>query len=166
MIDVHDVLAAFLSAAGMSRQGDVKTVEQAEQYVNRLTDSESPHRAWAVTDTGSLVGLVGVTVDSENLNGWFWYWMNASHRGRRLTRAAATTVANQTLTNGGLYRLELGHRATNPASGAVARAAGFVHEGIEREKFLIGEERVDVLTYGRLRSDAWPTTAPLPLVSH
>lgn len=37
--------------------------------------------------------------------------------------------------------------------GLMARAAGFVHEGTERGKFLIAGRRVDVLTYGRLRSD-------------
>ena len=81
---------------------------------------------------------------------------------------AAATVANRALRPGeeggfGLERLELGHRVNNPASGAVARAAGFVHEGTERAKFLIDGERIDVLTYGRLRSDPFPATAHLPL---
>ncbi|NMA78262.1 MAG: GNAT family N-acetyltransferase [Actinomycetales bacterium] len=62
----------------------------------------------------------------------------------------------------GLERLELGHRVNNPASGAVARAAGFVQEGTERGKFLIDGERVDVLTYGRLRSDPGPAVPGLP----
>lgn len=163
--DAPDVLAAFLSAEDMSRQGDVRTLEQAQQYVARLIDAEGPHRAWGVADATSLVGLVVVTVDAENLNGWFWYWMSASHRRRGLTRRAATAVANWALSDIGLHRLELGHRATNAASGAVARAAGFVQEGLEREKFLVGGDRIDVLTYGRLRSDDWPTTKPLPMTS-
>lgn len=62
----------------------------------------------------------------------------------------------------GLERLELGHRENNPASGGVARAAGFVHEGTERGKFLLDGERHDVHTYGRLRSDPMPLTAQLP----
>ncbi len=40
--------------------------------------------------------------------------------------------------------------------GLMARAAGFVHEGTERGKFLIAGRRVDVLTCGRLRSDPPP----------
>ncbi len=51
----------------------------------------------------------------------------------------------------------------NPASAGVAAAAGFVREGVERGKFLIDGERIDVVTYGRLRSDPWPTTPHLPL---
>lgn len=110
--DVRSVLAAFLSAEDMSRQGDIQTLEQAQQYVDGLVDSDGLHHAWAVTDAGTLVGLVAITVDAENLNGWFWYWMNASHRGLGLTRAAATTAANWGLSETGLQRLELGHRLT------------------------------------------------------
>lgn len=61
----------------------------------------------------------------------------------------------------GLERLELGHRANNPASARVARAAGFVQEGLERAKFLVCGERIGVLTYGRLRTDAWPENPDL-----
>jgi RimJ/RimL family protein N-acetyltransferase len=67
------------------------------------------------------------------------------------------------LTSGGLHRLELGHRVTNPASGVVAEAAGFVREGVERGKFLIAGARVDVVTYGRLISDPIPATQTLEL---
>jgi RimJ/RimL family protein N-acetyltransferase len=70
-------------------------------------------------------------------------------------------VAHWPLTDLGLERLELGHRVNNPASGAVARHAGFVHEGVERAKFLVDDRRVDVRTYGRLRSDPEPAFEPL-----
>lgn len=163
--DAPNVLAAFLSAEDMSRQGEVSTLEQARHYVARLVNPEDAHWAWALFDGKVLVGLVVVTVDIENLSGWFWYWMNASHRGRGLTGRAAATVANWALSDGGLHRLELGHRVTNAASGTVARVAGFVQEGLERKKFLDAGVRIDVLTYGRLRSDDWPTTIPLPMSS-
>jgi ribosomal-protein-serine acetyltransferase len=84
-----------------------------------------------VAAPGEPVGLVAVTVDRTNLTGWFWYWMSAEARGRGWTSAAAATVADWALTRGGLYRLELGHRVNNPASGAVARKAGFIKEGTE-----------------------------------
>lgn len=73
------------------------------------------------------------------------------------------TVANWALSTGGLERLELGHRMDNPLSGNVAAAAGFIHEGRERGKFLIDGQRVDVLTYGRLRTDPWPPANSLTL---
>ncbi|NHB84130.1 GNAT family N-acetyltransferase [Tessaracoccus sp. HDW20] len=138
----------------MARQGTVTTLAEAEAYVAAL--QERGDLAFAITDDDRLVGLVGVSVDAVNRVGWFWYWMNASHRGRRWASLAATAVANWALSSGGCERLELGHRADNPLSGNVAGAAGFVHEGRERGKFLIDGQRVDVLTYGRLVSDPWP----------
>jgi RimJ/RimL family protein N-acetyltransferase len=159
--DAAAVLAAFRSNADMARQGDVSSPADAERYVGRLMAVDSPHEAWVVDDAGVLVGLVCVTVDDVNLSGWFWYWTTDAARGRGWTSRAAATVAHWPLTDLGLERLELGHRVNNPASGAVARHAGFVHEGVERAKFLVDDRRVDVRTYGRLRSDPEPAFEPL-----
>ena len=60
-------------------------------------------------------------------------------------------------------RLELGHRVNNPASGHVARSAGFIKEGTERAKFLIDGQRIDVDTYGRLTTDPHPTYDSIPM---
>ncbi len=158
------MLSAFLSHADMARQGDVSTLAEAEQYVDRLISAESSHEAWAVVELDSLVGLVCVSVDETNRNGWFWYWMAAIARGRGLTARAAATVAQWALTIRGLERLELGHRVDNPASGAVARHAGFVKEGTEREKFLVDGRRIDVDTYGRMVWDPSPSFDDIPLL--
>src|SRR5690606_33401251 len=161
--DAPAVLAAFASNPDMVRQGDVSTAADAEAYVGRLIAADSPHEAWAVVEGDALVGLVCVSVDEENRNGWFWYWMTDAARGRGWTVRAAATVADWALTERGLERLELGHRVNNPASGAVARGAGFVKEGTERGKFLVDGHRIDVDTYGRLRTDPMPRYAPLPM---
>lgn len=154
--DATAVRAAFNSNADMARQGDVSTLSDAERYISRLVAADSPHEAWAIAEGGVMVGLVCVTIDDENRNGWFWYWMTDAVRGRGWTSRAAATVAQWALTVRGLERLELGHRVNNPASGVVARNAGFVKEGTEREKFLVDGRRIDVDTYGRLRSDPTP----------
>jgi len=159
--DAPEVLAAFRSNPDMDRQGRVSTLEEAERYVSNLVSAESPHRPWVIVDHGQLVGLVCVSVDAANRSGWFWYWMNESGRGRGLMRRAAATVAERALSYEGLERLELGHRVNNPASGAVAKAAGFIREGTERGRFLVAGRRIDVDTYGRLRSDPCPSFNPL-----
>ncbi|WP_454301256.1 GNAT family N-acetyltransferase [Salana multivorans] len=161
--DVDDVLAAFRSNPDMARQGRVTTAAEATAYVDRLTDPAGAHRPWAIDLDGRLVGLVCVSIDAENRNGWFWYWLADRARGRGWMKRAAATVAEWALTTGGLDRLELGHRVNNPASGAVARAAGFVKEGTERQKFLVDGERIDVDTYSRLRTDPVPGTEPLEM---
>ena len=148
----------------MARQGDVSTLAEAERYVSRLTDPDSSHEAWCIVINDALGGLVCVSVDNENRSGWFWYWMTDAARGRGWTAAAAATVAKWALATRGLERLEFGHRVNNPASGAVARRAGFVKEGTERGKFLVDGERIDVDTYGRLSSDPAPSFDPMPMI--
>lgn len=161
--DSDGVLSAFRSSADMQRQGPVRSAEQAVAYVARLLDPSNHQIAWAMVDRADeVVGLVVVGVDSANGNGWFWYWVNAAARGRGWASRAAATVANWALSHGGLHRLELGHRANNPASRAVALAAGFIQEGVEREKFLVDGQRIDVLTYGRLRTDPVPGIETIP----
>lgn len=145
----------------MARQGDVTTLAAAEEYVSRHTAQP----VFAVTTDDHLVGVVGLTVDEVNRNGWCWYWMHAGWRGRGWTAAAAATVADWGLGPGGCERLELGHRVNNPASGRVAAAAGFVLEGRERAKLLVDGDRIDVLTYGRLRTDPVPDGPRLALVA-
>lgn len=164
--DAEAVLAAFTANPDMARQGEVSTSEQARTYVDWLLGEQRRAVAVASTD-GTMVGLVAISVDEDNRVGWFFYWMHEAARGKGLAARAAATVAHRALSPSdqggwGLDRLELGHRANNPASGAVARAAGFVHEGTERQKFLIDGERHDVLTYGRLRTDPPPATPHLP----
>lgn len=160
--DAEAVLRAF-TGPDMERQGSVVDIAGAREWV---AAAHHPDRhVFAVTIEDELVGAVGISaLDHTNRTGWFWYWMNAEHRGRGLTSQAAATVAGWALTLGGLHRLELGHRRNNPASGAVALAAGFHLEGCEREKFDVEGERVDVLTYGRLASDPEPSTLLLPLL--
>lgn len=161
--DAPDVLHAFQSAPDMDRQGSVTDLPAARGYVERLLDPDRGHEPWAITRGGRVIGLVCVAVDEENATGWFSYWMAAEGRGRGFMARAAATVANWALHTRGLHRLELGHRVNNPASGRVARAAGFVPEGLEREKFLVKGERIDVRTYGRLRSDPAPQCEELDM---
>lgn len=161
--DAPAVLDAF-GGPGMSRQGEVRTLDQARDWVDQMLPDQTGRIVLAVDLAGTMVGCVAVTaIDRANRSGWCWYWMHHHHRGRGWASRAAATLANWGLAVGGLERLELGHRVTNPESGAVARAAGFVQEGRERGKFLVDGERVDVLSYGRVRSDPKPTTVELDL---
>lgn len=163
--DAPAVLAAFASVDDMARQGDVRTLADAERQMRwMLADNV---RATAVVDADdALLGTVSVMLDTMNLSGWVSYWLHADHRGRGLMARATAAVCGRALAaesegGWGLERLELGHRVNNPASGRVAAAAGFVREGRERGKILMDGERIDVLIYGRLRSDPSPATEHL-----
>lgn len=160
--DVSAVLAAFTAdPEGMSRQGPVRDAETARTYVEHLTGNAALE-ATAVCDAQGLAGLVTVQRDGANLSGWVAYWMHPRLRGAGATGRAVATVADRALTDGGLGRLELGHRANNPASGGVARRAGFTQEGTQRGYFLIDGVRHDVHLWGRLAEDPPSGVDPLP----
>ncbi len=156
--DASRVLDAFVTdATEMRRQGEVTDLESAERYVARLMSDPETYRTLIATDAQDrLVALAVVAVDQANLNGWVFYWAHRDARGKGITSRLVRTLANRELSDGGLYRLELGYRVNNSASAAVARAAGFVQEGLEREKFLVDGERIDVFTAARLRTDPTP----------
>nr|WP_156608885.1 GNAT family protein [Auraticoccus cholistanensis] len=120
---------------------------------------------WALVLDGRAVGQVAVShLDPRHGTGWFSYWLAAGVRGRGLASRAAATVADWALAAGSLHRLELGHRVDNVASARVAERAGFVAEGVEREKFLYDGVRHDVRTMARLVGDPQPAPyQPVPM---
>ena len=163
--DAAAVLAAFTAdLPGMERQGPVRDAETARTYVEQLTGNPAL-QATAVCDAQGLAGLVTVQRDEANLSGWVAYWLHPRLRGAGATGWAVATVADRALTDGGLERLELGHRDNNPASGGVARRAGFRHEGTQRGHFLIDGIRHDVHLWGRLAIDPPSGVKPLPFVA-
>lgn len=156
--DAAATLEAFQSDSSMSRQGTVRNLDEARGYVQALIDDELTLPLAICTPGNELAGLVALALDTANKVGWLWYWINANHRGHGWAAAGAASLANYALSAGGLERLELAHRVTNPRSGFVAHRAGFIREGLQRGKFLIDGQRIDVITYGRLITDPWPLT--------
>lgn len=154
--DVARVLDAFTTdAAEMKRQGDVSDLETARAYVARMLEGPDVRTLVAVADADRLLAFAAVSVDHVNANGWVSYWSHPDARRRGITSQLVRALADRELGEGGLYRLELGYRVNNPGSAAVARAAGFIQEGLERAKFSVDGARVDVITAARLKTDPW-----------
>ena len=121
-------------------------------------------RDLAIELDGVAVGNIGIgSIDRRHGIGWVYYWVAGPARGHGLAAGALRALAQWALTDGDLFRLELGHRVNNPASCAVATGAGFVVEGLERAKLAYGEERFDVERHARLRTDPRPSGAALPI---
>lgn len=133
---------------------------------------------FCLSDEGRPAGLIGLNFTDRSDTGawdraWVYYWLADPYRGQGYTQAAlraacawalgepnpAPTLPTldtgllASLPSPHLRRLELGYRANNPASGAVAAAAGFQIEGIEREKFLYAGQTYDAVIAARLRKD-------------
>lgn len=110
--------------------------------------------SWAVTDGAALLGCVQIgAVNRLHETGWVSYWTTEAARGRGVASEAARTAADWAFEELRLYRLELGHRADNPASCRVATRAGFVVEGIQRAKLSYADGRHDVELHARLADD-------------
>ena len=109
--------------------------------------------AFAVVDasTGELLGACGlVQVDLPQREGAAGYWVAPSARGRGVARAALTLLTEWSLGELGLHRLTLEIEQANPASAAVAVAAGYEQVGEPVTEEMKGTER-QFLTYERLR---------------
>ncbi|WP_309081358.1 GNAT family protein [Zhihengliuella sp.] len=123
----------------------------------------APSRNWAVDVDGQAVGNIGLSaIELRHGTAWAYYWLSRSVRGRGLAARGLASVAAWAFEQD-LFRLELGHRTNNPASCSVALRAGFLAEGIERQKLRYGQERYDVELHARLATDPAPSTSLLPL---
>lgn len=155
--DWPSILDAFQSDPEMVRQGNVTDQASALAYVRQFVPGAMNALARvAVDDHDDVVAFAAITIDQGNHNGWTFYWAHPRARRQGITSALVKELANNALRGGELFRLELGYRANNPGSAAVALAAGFIQEGVERQKFLIGGKRVDVVTCSRLATDPFP----------
>lgn len=99
--------------------------------------SGADHASWAVADTSDrLVGSVSVhKIDPDQADAEIGYWVVPWARGEGYATRAVAAASRFAFVQLGLHRLYLFHAVDNPGSCAVARSAGFVHEGTLRESF-------------------------------
>ncbi|HEV2797047.1 MAG TPA: GNAT family protein [Nocardioides sp.] len=110
--------------------------------------------AFAITDaaSGELVGCCGVDGWTDDDVVQFGYWIADGAR-RRGYATRAVVLMTRWLFDLGAARAFLTIVADNEGSVAVARRAGFVHEGTMRAHTVWQGERYDVLLYAALPLD-------------
>ncbi len=141
---------------------DLSTVDRAREFISQQLSFTEFSRNWSITIDHVAVGNVGLSaIERTHGTAWAYYWLTSEARGHGYASRALSTVAVEAFKDG-LFRLELGHRTNNPASCAVATSAGFLAEGLERQKLQYGAERFDVETHARLRTDPTPNLEALP----
>jgi RimJ/RimL family protein N-acetyltransferase len=163
--DAAALMSAARGAADLTTQfgdADLSSLQAAASFIEQSLRFDDQAKNWAVVEHGVAVGNVGASaIEHRHQTAWVSYWLAAGARGKGYATGALLAVCEWAFANG-MYRLELGHRVNNPASCRVATAAGFVAEGVEREKLRYGATRYDVETHARLASD--PVVAGVPLV--
>jgi len=145
--------------------GDLSTLDGCVALIKRQLAVSLPSvRNFALSIGGRAVGNVGLShMEHRHDTGWVHYWLAADVRGHGLATRALSSVASWAFEDRDLFRLELAHRVSNPASCHVASRCGFRTEGIERLKLRLGEQRFDLETHARLRTDPCPQVPPLPI---
>jgi len=110
-------------------------------------------RTFALRDASSRVLAGGVQVrQRENRVGQLSYWVFPPFRGRGFATRGLRLVSAWAFAELSVGRLELLIEPDNEPSRGVARAAGFVEEGVLREHERIGETLRDMILYSRERT--------------
>lgn len=157
--DADDLSRAACSADDLAPQfggTDLTHVSAARSFIESFLRFDDAAKSWAIEVDGHAVGNVAATgIEFRHQTAWMSYWLAPAVRGQGLAARALARVSDWAF-DAGLHRLELGHRMNNPASCRVAHAAGYLAEGVEREKLRYGDERYDVETHARLATDPRP----------
>jgi RimJ/RimL family protein N-acetyltransferase len=150
------------------RPGPPMSITDAESVVDefasnwqRFATTQIPSGvAFAIVDakSGDLVGCCGVDDWSKADVAQFGYWIAAGARRRGYATRAAILLTRW-LFELGAARVFLTIVAENDASAAVARRAGFVHEGTMRGHAVWQGRRCDVMCFAALPLE-WPMREP------
>lgn len=111
------------------------TEEDARRFVRGDTRANPGHQ-FAVTENGTVVGSIGMTVNHETRNGHIGYWCANERRGRGVTTRALRAICRWGFDELALERLELITDPDNLASQRVAEKVGFLREGVLRSHLL------------------------------
>ena len=110
---------------------------------------------------GTLVGTIGLDLNSEHARAEMGYWIGRPYWGKGYASEAAERVLRYGFETLGLHRIHAMHFARNPASGRVMQKAGMQREGALHGHILKDGVFEDVVGYGALR-EAWLPRAGLP----
>ena len=144
------------------RPAPALSIEEAERAIDRFTARRQAFEAtgnpagvvFAIADatSGELVGCCGVDDWTEEDVAQFGYWVAAPARGKGYATGAAILLTRW-LFERGAARVFLTVVAGNLSSVAVARRAGFEHEGTMRDYGIWQAQRCDVMVFAALATE-------------
>nr|WP_242011717.1 8-oxo-dGTP diphosphatase MutT [Acetobacter oeni] len=121
----------------------------------QAADGTAYHFAVIDNQTGSLIGCVGLTLDSRQglRSASLGYWIGRAHWGRGVASLAANRVCRWALANLRLDRLEATAAQDNAGSVAVLKRIGFRQTGTATRPFMARGGEIPVFTFEAERSD-------------
>ena len=125
------------------------------RYMLRRYRNHEP-ASWGIeyVQTGEVIGTIGfMWIQSDNSAAEVGYSLSRDYWNRGLMTEALKAVIAHGFGSMNLNRIEAQHETGNPASGAVMRKCGMVHEGTLRQRLFNKGKYVDVELYAILRRD-------------
>ncbi len=129
----------------------------AEEWLS--THQESFDNGTGVTfaitsnDGGSLIGAIGLGINSEHKHAEIGYWIGKPFWGNGYATEAAAAVLDYAFNTLDLNRIFAHHFARNPASGKVMQKIGMKREGFFPQHVRKWDAYEDIQHYGILRTD-------------
>jgi RimJ/RimL family protein N-acetyltransferase len=120
-----------------------------------LAGTRTPGREHDLTDTGHLVGAVGLErADPEAEVAECGYWIGVHYWNKGFATEALRALLTFAFQRQRLHRVEAAHFAENTASGRVLQKLGMLREGIRRQAFQKNGQWLDLVQYALL-ADEW-----------
>lgn len=129
----------------------------AESFIAGLSGAwaSGEQAIWAITrtDTGALLGSMGLTFSAAHRSAELGYWIAPADWGQGYATEAAQAAMHFGFDALGLYRIHAHYLARNPASGAVLRKLGMQPEGTLRAAVWKWDKPEDVIVCAILASE-------------
>ena len=125
------------------------------RYMLRRYRNREP-ASWGIeyVQTGEVIGTIGfMWIQGDNAAAEVGYSLAREYWNKGIMTEALKAVIDYGFGRMNLNRIEAQHETGNPASGAVMRKCGMVHEGTLRQRLFNKGKYVDVELYAILRRD-------------
>ena len=132
-------------------------LSDAHFFVNEFAikaQSSGDGIVFAVEVNNHLVGAIDISGSSwSNRHCGIGYWAVPAHRGNGHMTSALKLLSHWVIHEQGFQRVEIFVGLENYASQKVAERAGFIREGISRNKAVLRGSRIDVVLYSKIPTD-------------
>jgi [ribosomal protein S5]-alanine N-acetyltransferase len=133
------------------------------QRFDMVYDGRAAPFAIVRASDGSLAGSVAlIQIVWEHRRAEVGYWLARDARGQGHATRAVRLICTWGQQSLGLERIDLLAATDNAASQRVAERSGFKREAVLRSYMRIGDERQDMVAYGRLLGGASEITSATP----
>nr|WP_246376617.1 GNAT family protein [Conyzicola lurida] len=120
-------------------QSQARTSGTAESYAIRLD--------------GALVGSCSARIDTAEGTAEIGYWVDAAVEGRGIAAESVAALVDRMTARADIGRIQARTAAHNTRSRALLERLGFEFEGVLRSSQLLGDHRVDMAMYARVKED-------------